>query len=360
VTGPALSGTAGTVFDAARQEALEELAPLVGRAGACRAVGVNRPTWYAHHRQSPAPPRPKREPKPHPKALSWAERDEVLAVLHSERFVDTAPEEVYATLLDEGVYLCSASTMYRLLRERGEVRERRRQAVHPPRKKPELMADAVNTVWSWDVTKLRGPEPRVFYFLYTMIDIYSRYTVAWMVTTCESEELARQFIREAQEKQQVPEGQLTIHSDRGAIQTAKSVAVLMADLGVTRSHSRPKVSNDNPYSEAQYKTLKYRPDFPDRFTGLAHARDWCRDFFDWYHHDHRHSGIGWHTPHDLHHGLAQHVRDYRADILTDAYARHPERFVNKHPEPPALPEQVWINKPTDQHDEQETTNSAQH
>jgi putative transposase len=272
----------------------------------------------------------------------------VLAVLHSERFADVAPEEVYATLLDEGVYLCSASTMYRLLRELGEVRERRRQAVHPARKKPELMADAVNTVWSWDVTKLRGPEPRVFYFLYTMIDIYSRYTVAWMVATCESEELARQFIREAQEKQRVPEGQLTIHSDRGAIQTAKSVAVLMADLGVTKSHSRPKTSNDNPFSEAQYKTLKYRPDYPDRFAGLAHARDWCAEFFQWYHHDHRHSGIGFHTPYDVHHGLAQRVREYRAEILADAHRRHPERFVNKHPEPPALPEQAWINKPTDE------------
>jgi putative transposase len=269
-------------------------------------------------------------------------------VLHSERFADVAPEEVYATLLDEGVYLCSASTMYRLLRELGEVRERRRQAVHPARKKPELMADAVNTVWSWDVTKLRGPEPRVFYFLYTMIDIYSRYTVAWMVATCESEELARQFIREAQEKQRVPEGQLTIHSDRGAIQTAKSVAVLMADLGVTKSHSRPKTSNDNPFSEAQYKTLKYRPDYPDRFAGLAHARDWCAEFFQWYHHDHRHSGIGFHTPYDVHHGLAQRVREYRAEILADAHRRHPERFVNKHPEPPALPEQAWINKPTDE------------
>jgi putative transposase len=247
-SGSGLPGPAEAVLDQARQEALEELAPLVGRAGACRAVGINRPTWYAHHRQSPAPPRPKRTPKPHPKALAEAEREDVLAVLHSERFADVAPEEVYATLLDEGVYLCSASTMYRLLRERGEVRERRRQAIHPARKKPELMADAVNTVWSWDVTKLRGPEPRVFYFLYTMIDIYSRYTVAWMVATCESEELARQFIQDAQEKQAVPEGQLTIHSDRGAIQTAKSVAVLMADLGVTKSHSRPKVSNDKPLS----------------------------------------------------------------------------------------------------------------
>lgn len=341
------AATAGTVFALARGQALEELAPLVGRTQACQALGINRPTWYAQNRTSPPPPRPPRQRRPHPKALSQAERAEVAATLNGERFADTAPAEVWATLLDEGVYLCSESTMYRILRERGEVRERRRQGTHPPRKKPELMADAVNTVWSWDVTKLRGPEPRTFYFLYTMIDIYSRYTVGWMVAECESDDLARQFIEDTVDKQAVPADRLTIHSDRGAIQTAKSVAVLMADLGVTRSHSRPKVSNDNPYSESQYKTIKYRPDYPKQFQGLGHARSWCADFFDWYHHDHRHCGIGYHTPHDVHHGLADRVREYRADILTDAYQRHPERFVHQHPQPPEIPTQAWINKPTE-------------
>jgi putative transposase len=337
------------VFEDARTAALEKLSGVVGRVKACAALGVNRATWYRHHRKSPPPPRPVRKRRPHPKALTPAEREQVVAKLNGERFRDTAPAEVYATLLDEGVYLCSESTMYRILRQRGEVRERRRQATHPPRKKPELMASAPNQVWSWDVTKLRGPHKRVFYFLYTMIDIYSRYTVGWMVTTCESEELARHFIEETVANQGVDRDQLTIHSDRGAIQTAKSVATLMADLGVTRSHSRPKISNDNPYSEAQYKTIKYRPDYPDRFGSLPHARQWCAEFFQWYHYEHRHSGIGYHTPYDVHHGEADLVRDLRAKVLADAYNQHPERFVRKFPEPPAIPEQAWINRPTDEH-----------
>ncbi|MEU1201620.1 IS3 family transposase [Streptomyces sp. NPDC005813] len=341
-----MTGAAGTVFEGAREAALEELAGVVGRVRACVALGVNRATWYRHHRQSPPPPRSVRERRPHPKALTPAEREAVVAKLNGERFRDTAPAEVYATLLDEGVYLCSESTMYRILRERGEVRERRRQATHPPRKKPELMADAPNRVWSWDVTRLKGPDKRVFYCLYTMIDIYSRYTVGWMVTTHESEELAKQFIEDSVAKHGIDDGELTIHSDRGAIQTAKSVAVLMADLGVTRSHSRPKISNDNPYSEAQYKTIKYRPDYPDRFGSLSHARHWCAEFFHWYHYEHRHSGIGYHTPYDVHHGEAVLVRELRAKVLADAYNQYPERFVRKFPEPPSIPDQAWINRPT--------------
>jgi putative transposase len=252
---------------------------------------------------------------------------------------------VWATLLDEGIYLCSQATMYRLLRRHGEVRERRRQATHPPRKKPELEATAPNQVWSWDVTVLPGPGKRAKYFLYSMIDIYSRYTVAWMVADAESEELTRQFIASAYEKQCVNPGEITLHADRGAIQTARSVAVLMADLGVTKSHSRPKTSNDNPYSEAHFKTLKYRPDYPRRFGSIQDAKAWCADFFDWYHFDHRHSGIGLHTPFDVHHGLADAVRDKRAFVLTEAYQRHPERFVHKPPRPPDIPETAWINRP---------------
>ncbi len=332
-------------FDQAREQALENLTALIGRTRACAAVGIHRPTWYRHHRSSPAPHRPHREPAPHPAKLSSEEEQQVLAVLRGERFVDVAPAEVWATLLDEGTYLCSESTMYRLLRRTGEVRERRRGSTHPPRKKPELEATAPNQVWSWDVTVLPGPEKRVRYFLYSMIDIFSRYTVAWMVADAESEALTAQFITSAYEKQGVNPGEVTLHADRGAIQTARSVAVLMADLGVTKSHSRPKTSNDNPYSEAHFKTLKYRPDYPRRFGSIQDAKAWCADFFDWYHFDHRHSGIGLHTPFDVHHGLARTVRDKRAFILTEAYHRHPERFAGKPPEPPKIPETAWINKP---------------
>jgi putative transposase len=333
------------VFDTAREQALDDLSSLIGRTGACTALGINRPTWYRHHRSTPAPPRPRREPAAHPAKLSVAEEEQVLAVLRGERFVDVAPAEVWATLLDEGTYLCSESTMYRLLRRTGEVKERRRQSTHPPRKKPELEATASNQVWSWDVTVLPGPDKRVKYFLYSMIDIWSRYTVAWMVADAESEGLSGQFIASAYEKQGVGPGEVTLHADRGAIQTARSVAVLMADLGVTKSHSRPKTSNDNPYSEAHFKTLKYRPDYPRRFGSIQDAKAWCAEFFDWYHFAHRHSGIGLHTPFDVHHGLADTVRDKRAFVLTEAYQRHPERFVHKPPRPPNIPQTAWINRP---------------
>jgi putative transposase len=267
-------------------------------------------------------------------------------VLRGPRFVDMAPAAIWATLLDEGVYLCSESTMYRLLRRHGEVRERRRQATHPPRKKPELEAAAPNRVWSWDVTVLPGPEKRIKYFLYSMIDIYSRYTVAWMVAPNESEVLAEQFLADAVAKQGIGEDEVIIHSDRGAIQTARSVQLMLADLGVAKSYSRPKTSNDNPYSEAHFKTLKYRPDYPGRFGSIQDARTWAAGFFHWYHFDHRHSGIGMHTPYDVHHGLADAVRDKRAFVLAEAYNRRPERFPGKPPVPPKLPETAWINKPT--------------
>jgi putative transposase len=327
-------------------DAITELIPIVGVKAACVAVGRPRASHYRRHRKSPPPPRPMREPTPQPRALSAAEREHVLQVLHSERFVDLAPGEVHAILLDEGIYLCSESTMYRLLREQhGQVRERRRQAVHPPKVKPELVAQAPNQCWSWDITKLHGPEKWSYYYLYSIIDIYSRYTVGWMVATRESAELAERLLADTIDKQQVQRDQLTIHADRGSSMASKSVAFLLADLGVTKSHSRPHCSNDNPYSEAQFKTLKYRPDFPDTFGSIEDARSFCAAFYAWYNQHHRHSGIAMHTPFDVHHRNAAKVRDARADVLTAAYDAHPERFVRKHPEPLTLPEAAWINRP---------------
>lgn len=334
------------MIEAVFDEAITELAPAVGVKDACAAVGRPRASHYRRHRHSPAPTRPAREPKPQPRALSAAERAEVLEVLHEERFVDLSPGEVHAILLDEGRYLCSESTMYRILRdEHGAVRERRRQATHPPRVKPELVAHGPNECWSWDITKLAGPAKWTYYYLYSIIDIYSRYTVGWMVATKESKELAERLLGDTIAKQHIERDQLTIHADRGSSMASKPVAFLLADLGVTKSHSRPHCSNDNPYSQAQFKTLKYRPDFPATFGSLEDARAFCARFYRWYNHAHRHSGIGMHTPTDVHHGHAAAVREARAQTLSVAYATTPERFVRKHPEPPDLPGTAWINKP---------------
>jgi putative transposase len=269
----------------------------------------------------------------------------VLAALHGERFIDAAPPTVYATLLDEGRYLASVPTMYRVLRAAGEVRERRRQAAHPPTVKPELVAEAPNRIWSWDITKLLGPVKWTYYSLYVVLDVYSRYVPGWLLAPRESAALAEHLLAETIAKHAVPPGQLTVHADRGPSMASKPVALLLADLGVTKSHSRPHVSNDNPYSEAQFKTLKYRPAFPERFGSLEDARAFCRTFFPWYNHDHRHSGIGLHTPADVHTGQAALVRARRAAVLAGAYAAHPERFVRRPPEPPALPAPAWINRP---------------
>lgn len=331
-------------------EAITELAPMVGVKEACAAVGRARATHYRWHRQSPTPGKPVRKPQPQPRALNPGERAEVLEVLQQERFVDLSLGEVYAILLDEGRYLCSESTMYRILREtHGQVAERRRQAVHPPRVKPELVAEGPNQCWSWDITKLAGPVKWTYYYLYSIIDIYSRYTVGWMVATKESKELAERLLGDTIAKQNIDPGQLTIHADRGSSMASKPVAFLLADLGVTKSHSRPHCSNDNPFSEAQFKTLKYRPDFPERFGSLEDARAFCAVFFRWYNLEHRHSGIGMHTPFDVHHGHADAVRQARAATLTAAYATNPERFVRKHPEPPELPGTTWINRPEQEH-----------
>ena len=282
--------------------AITELTPLVGVKGACAAVGWPRANHYRAHRKFPAAPRPAQVAKPQPRALSAAEREQVLAVLHEDRFVDLAPAEIQAILLDEGTYLCSTSTMYRLLREQhGAVRERRRHATHPARTRPELVATAPNQVWSWDITKLAGPAKWTYYYLYTIIDIHSRYVVGWMVATRESAELAEYLLNETITKQDIDRDTLTIHADNGSSMASKPVAFLLADLGVTKSHSRPHTSNDNPFSESGFKTPKYRPDFPDRFSSLQDARDFCARFYTWYNTEHRHSGIGMHTPTDVHH-----------------------------------------------------------
>jgi putative transposase len=335
------------MIDAAIEQAVAELAPVVGIRPACRATGRSQADHYRRHRQSPPPAKPKPRParRPQPRALSAAEREGVRTLLNSPDFVDAAPATVYHTLLDEGTYLCSPSTMYRILRAHDEVNERRRQAVHPSHVKPELWATGPNQVWSWDITRLRGPGKHTFYHLYSIIDIYSRYTVGWMVATREGEDLAERLIADSLAKQNIRPDQLTIHADRGSSMASKTVAQLLADLGVAKSHSRPRVSNDNPYSEAQFKTLKYRPDFPDRFASIEQARAHAKAFFGWYNHEHYHSGIGWHHPADVHHGRIALVRAARADVLAAAYARNPQRFVRKPPEPPAVPITVWINEP---------------
>jgi len=319
-----------------------ELSMDVGTASACRSLDIPRPTYYrrlgSRHEEAPSRPAP-------PRALSVIERLEVLEVLHRDRFVDKAPAEVYATLLDEGVYHCSVRTMYRVLEEAGEVRERRNQARHPKYKAPELLATAPNQVWSWDITKLLGPVKWTYFYLYVILDIFSRYVVGWMIAPYESNVLAKRLIAETYEKQSVRRGQLTIHADRGSSMKSKPVALLLADLGVTKTHSRPHVTDDNPYSEAQFKTLKYRPAFPNRFGSIQDARCFCGDFFSWYNREHRHSGIGLLTPEVVHYGKAEAVVSQRRVVLSAVYEAHPERFVRGVPAPPPLPEAAWINKP---------------
>jgi putative transposase len=328
--------------------AIAELAPQLGVRGACDVVGAAQASYYRRHRTSEAPVRSvpiAHRDRQQPRALSHAERHAILEVLHGDRFVDVAPAEVWATLLDDGVYLGSISTFYRLLRHAGETRERRRQATHPATVKPELVAYQPNSVWSWDITKLRGPAKWTYYHLYVILDIYSRYVIGWMVASRESAALAEVLIRQTCAKQGIGADQLTIHADRGSSMTSKPVAFLLADLGVTQSHSRPHVSDDNPFSESQFKTLKYRPDFPGRFDSIEAARRHCQIFFGWYNDDHRHGGLGLHTPADIHYGTAEAVRDKRAAVLTNAYQTHPERFTGKPPEPPRLPTGSWINPP---------------
>jgi len=332
-------------------QAAEQLAESVSVSAACQALGVPRSSLYRARQ-----PKKARQPRPTPeralspwasgpRALSQEEKDQVRQVLNSERFQDSVPRQVYATLLDEGEYLCHWRTMYRILDEHGEVRERRNQLQHPVYTKPELLARGPNQLWSWDITKLKGPAKWTYYYLYVILDVFSRYVVGWMVAEREAASLAEKLIAQTCVKQGIEPSQLTLHADRGPSMRTKSVAQLLADLGVTKTHSRPYTANDNPYSESQFKTMKYRPDFPERFDSLADARSWAREFFGWYNHDHRHSGLGLMTPATVHHGQAETVRQQRQQVLLAAYAAHPERFVRGVPVPPELPNEVWINKP---------------
>ncbi len=321
------------------------VAPEIGLAPACRSLGVSRATAYRH--RVPRSPIERRPRSRSARALSDEERAQVLSQLHSERFVDVAPAAVYATLLDEGRYLASERTMYRILADNREVRERRAQLRHPAYAAPELLASGPNELWSWDITKLKGPAKWTWFSLYVLLDVFSRYVPGWLVATRESAALAERLIADSIAKQGIAAGQLTIHADRGSSMASKPVALLLADLGVVKSHSRPHTSNDNPYSEAQFKTLKYRPTFPPRFGSLEDARAFCRTFFRWYNGEHRHSGIALYTPADVHHGRVPALEQVRAGVLAGAYAAHPERFVRRPPRPAALPDTVWINKPLD-------------
>lgn len=326
-------------------QAAEQLGETVGIVAACEALEVSRAGLYRERQRKVVETEPAKEPAKSPRALSQAEKEAIRQILNSERFQDCALREVYATLIDEGEYLCSYRTMYRILEEYVEVRERRNQLRHPNYAKPELLATQPNQLWSWDITKLLGPATWTYYYLYDIMDVFSRYVVGWMIAERESASLAEELIAETCARQGILPGQLTIHADRGSSMTSKPVALLMADLGVTKTHSRPHVSNDNPYSEAQFKTLKYRPDYPARFGCQLDARSWAQDFFQWYNYEHHHTGLGLLTPADVHFGRASAVNQQRQQVLQAAYLKNPERFVNGLPTPPALPEAVWINAP---------------
>lgn len=326
-------------------EAFETLRSGLAVSVACQALGVPRAAIYrARRRQRGIVRSVLCRPRP-PLALSPTERERLLAVLNSERFADMAPAAIYATLLEEGQYLASVRTMYRVLAEAGESGERRRQRVHPVYEKPELLATRARQVWSWDITKLKGPVRWSVYHLYVILDIFSRYVVGWMVALREASELAEQLIADTIAKQQITPGTLTLHADRGSSMRSKPVAALLIDLEVARTHSRPHVSDDNPYWESQFKTLKYRPEFPQRFGSLEDARAHCRRFFHWYNHEHRHSGIALMTPHAVHYGSAETLQAQRAQTLQRAFAEQPLRFKGRTPQPPPLPHAAWINPP---------------
>ncbi len=324
--------------------AVTELAVDVGTSAACHTLLVPRASYYRQRRAASFPVVRTSRP-PSLRALQPAERETVLAHLHAERFQDRSPAAVYATLLDEGEYHCSIRTMYRLLEQRGESRERRDQLLHPPYQKPELMATAANQLWSWDISKLLGPAKWTYFYLYVILDVFSRYVTGWMVAYRESAVLAQRLIGESCKKQCIQPGQLTLHADRGTSMRSKPVALLLADLGVTKTHSRPHVSDDNPFSESHFRTLKYRPEFPDRFGCIQDSRAFCQRFFRWYNQEHRHSGVGLLTHAMVHYGQAENILRQRQEVLDVAYQRHPERFVRSAPKPPQLASEVSINKP---------------
>jgi putative transposase len=340
-----------------------EAASAVGTRRVLDALGLSRATFYRRSGAQVAKPASAQEPLAAPacrvsgRALSEQERRQVRELLYGPQFGEQTPTQVYATLLDRGVYHCSARTMYRLLQEDGPCASRTRTRSHPSYEKPELLATGPNQLWSWDITRLKGPRRYCYFQLYVILDVFSRYVVAWMLAEREDQQIAAELIDQALASQHIVPGTLTIHADRGAAMTSKSVAVLLSDLGVTKTHSRPHVSNDNPYSEAQFKTLKYRPDFPDRFGSLEHARTLCGELFGWYNGEHRHSGIALLTPAAVHYGQAPALIAQRQAALNAAYQAHPERFVNRPPVHPALPEAVWINPPQTPAPQQEPATS---
>ena len=326
-------------------DAVAALPPDGGLIGAaCAALGLSRASFHRRTAAARCPPAPRPRPAP-ARALAVAERQAVLDLLRQPRFVDQAPAEVYAELLDGGLYYCSISTMYRILRENAELKERRQQLRHPPYKKPELIAEAPNQVWSWDITKLMGPAKWTYFYLCVIIDIFSRRVVAFQVADAESVALFKPLFEHAVKKHAVPPGQLTLHADRGPTMKAKATAFLLADLGVTKSHSRPHTSNDNPFSESLFKTCKYQPQFPERFGSIQDAKAFCRRFFQWYNADHHHLGIGLMTPNQVHYGQADEIYAQRQKTLDQAFRVNPNRFVNKTPNPPQKPTAVWINPP---------------
>jgi len=324
------------------RDAVETLTQSVPVTRACEVFGFARSTLYRLRRPSKPKPNSRRQSS---RALTPDEKESVHQLLNGERFQDLSPRQVYGTLLDEGEYYCSISSMYRILREHDEVKERRRQRSHPQYQRPELLATAPNQLWSWDITWLKGPNRWQFFYLYVILDVFSRYVTGWMLAEQESGVLAEQLIAETCRKQAVEREQLTLHADRGAPMTSQTVGQLLEDLGVAKSHSRPHTADDNPFSEAQFKTLKYRPDYPQRFDSIDHARTWANAFFDWYNNHHRHSSLGLMTPATVHYGLADQFSAQRQEVLQAAYEAHPERFVKGMPAPPRVPEAVWINPP---------------
>lgn len=335
------------------RQAADQLASNTGVKRACAVLGVPRASLYRHRSGSKQTvPLPRPVPK---RALNPQERTQITEVLNSERFVDASPRQIWAKLLDEGTYLCSWRSMYRILKANDQVRERRNQLAHPAYQKPELLANEPNQLWSWDITKLRGPAKWTYFYLYVLMDVFSRFVVGWMVANRESATLAQELILQSCQNQEVDSQQLTIHSDRGGPMIAKNLALLLSDLGVTKSHSRPHVPDDNPYSEAQFKTMKYRPDYPDRFGALEDSRSWARGFFSWYNFEHHHTGLGLMVPAMVHYGHTDQIQQARQQVLENAFATHPERFVRGVPTPPTVPDAVWINKPKNQDVKQEIT-----
>lgn len=329
--------------------------PVTGVLPILAALGLPRATFYRQRTPQYGPSAPRPTPA---RALTEVERVSVLDVLHSERFMDRAPADVVATLADEGKYLASERTMYRILDDNHEVRERRNQLRHPEYKRPELIATGPNQVWSWDITKLKTFKKFVYLHLYVLLDIFSRYAVGWMLARHENAARAKRLITETCERQDVKEHQLVLHSDRGAPMRSGTLAQLLATLDVASSFSRPHVSNDNPFSESQFRTLKYSPGFPDRFGGIDDGLAHCKAFFHWYNTEHHHSGIAFLTPHQVHHGEHQAALQRRHRAKMEAWEAHPTRFINGPPSVEVLPPAVYINPPATEPTQSPTTPKA--